>query len=151
MKILKSLCIMACLLIPLTVFGASGDPVIEGKTAATVTTTLLTAGKTINSSTPLSVTTEADMPNPLVTTLYIVSGDNDTDNDVIDLQNGTTAGQLLIILSGTGIDADDTITIAMTDTTCTSCPSIVFDKQGESAILIWDGSSWAVLSLNNSL
>lgn len=91
-----------------------------------------------------SFTTEANITNPLPGIVVLLSGDDDGDNDAIDLQNGTKAGQMVILIASANIDADDTCTINMADTTCTNCPAIAFDTVGESATLVWTGSTWVV-------
>ena len=98
-----------------------------------------------------SFTIEADITDPLPSTVILLSGDNDSDNDVIDLQDGETAGQVLYLIASANIDADDTCTINYGDTTCTNCPATVFNKVGENAHLIWSGSTWVVISLQNAL
>ena len=98
------------------------------------------------STTPqsLSVTTEANIT--LTGSILLLTGDNDGDNDAIDLQDGTNAGQYLFIIGVAGIDLDDTITVAMTDTTCTGCQTVLFDEVGDTWGLIWTGSTWATVS-----
>ncbi len=103
------------------------------------------------SGTTFTFTTEGDLPDPLASTLILLAGDNDTDNDAIDLQNGTKTGQRLYLIAVSGIDANDTCTINYGDTTCTNCPATIFDKVGESAHLIWTGSTWVVVSLMDAL
>ena len=96
-------------------------------------------------------TTEGDITNPLTGSVVLLDGDNDSENDTIDLQDGTTAGQILYLVAAVDIDADDTCTISMADTTCTNCPAIVFNKVGENTHLIWTGSTWIVISLQDAL
>jgi hypothetical protein len=96
-------------------------------------------------------TTEANITTPLTSSIILLDGDNDADNDTIDLQDGTTAGQIAVFIAAVEIDADDTCTINYGDTTCTNCPATAFDKVGESVTLIWTGSTWVVLALNSSL
>jgi len=96
-----------------------------------------------------SFTTEGDMT--LTNGIVLLSGDDDSDNDDIDLQDGTT-GTILYLIAAANIDADDTVTIdTTTDSTCTNCPAIVFDTLGENAQLVWTGSTWVVISLQDSL
>ncbi len=90
----------------------------------------------------LTVTTEADIT--LTASILSLTGDDDTDNDAIDLQDGTTAGQVLTIVGTALIDSDDTITVAMTDTTCTGCTTVLIDEIGDSWSLVWTGSTWVV-------
>jgi hypothetical protein len=77
----------------------------------------------------LTVTTEANIA--LTGSLLLLTGDNDGDNDAIDLQNGTITGQLVVVVGIALIDGDDTITVAMTDTTCTGCLAVVLDEIGD--------------------
>jgi len=92
----------------------------------------------------LTVTTEANIA--LTGSLLLITGDDDTDNDAIDLQDGTTAGQLLFIVAVALVDANDTITVAMTDTTCTGCLTVLMDEVGDTWGLVWTGSTWATIS-----
>jgi hypothetical protein len=66
-----------------------------------------------------------------------VTGDNDSDNDSIDLQDGTIDGQKITFYAAALIDADDTFTVNVTDTTCTGCPALVLDEVGDSFTLVW--------------
>ena len=50
------------------------------------------------------------------------------------------------IIGVAGIDANDTITVAMTDTTCTGCQTVLLDEVGDTWGLIWTGSTWATIS-----
>jgi hypothetical protein len=107
------------------------------------------AGKVINSPITVSVTTEADFTP--TSTVVLLEGDDDEDNDTIDLQDGSTAGQRLVLIANANVDANDTITVAFTDTTATNAPAVAFDKVGENATLIWTGAMWVVPSLQDSL
>jgi len=98
----------------------------------------------------VTYTASGDIPT-LVATVVLLDGDNDSANETLDLQDGVNDGQRLIIKAHADIDADDNVTVAMTDTTCTNCPTIMFDKVGENATLVWDGSGWFVVSLQDSL
>lgn len=89
----------------------------------------------------LTVTTEANIT--LTSSLLLLTGDNDGDNDAIDLQDGTVTGQTLIIVGIALIDGDDTITVAMTDTTCTGCLTVLLDEIGDTWTLVWTGATWA--------
>lgn len=119
-------------------------------TEATTTEAEIT-GRVVMSDSALSVTTEANITDPLASSVLLITGDNDSDNDAIDLQNGETAGQLIYIIAEAAVDTDDTITINMADTTCTNCPAIVFNKVGENATLVWTGTTWATVGLQTSL
>ena len=99
----------------------------------------------------LTVTTEANMPDPLTSSIYLITGDNDTDNDAIDLQDGDVAGQLLKIAAVALVDADDTITINMADTTCTNCGAVVLSTIGENVDMFWTGSTWIITSIMDAL
>jgi len=82
----------------------------------------------------------------LTSSMILVTGDNDGDNDSIDLQDGTTAGELITFLMVALVDADDTFTIdAETDSTCTGCPDsgiFTYDDPGDKLTLLWSGSAW---------
>ena len=112
----------------------------------------LTIQGSINSAPhTFTFTTEANIDTILTSTVYLLDGDDDGENDAIDLQNGTTAGQILYLIASADIDANDTCTISYADTTCTNCPATVFDKVGENVHLIWTGTTWAVISLQDGL
>jgi hypothetical protein len=104
-------------------------------------------------STPVTeaFTTEADLTDPLTSSIVLLDGDNDADNDTLDLQDGTTAGQHLHLIAAADIDANDTATISYADTTCTNCAATVFDKVGENVYLIWTGATWVQVSLIDGL
>ncbi len=108
-------------------------------------------GLTFVSSSTFTFTTEGDITDPLPSTQLLLDGDNDTENDTIDLQDGEAAGQLLTLIAAVDIDADDTVTINFADTTATNAPAVVFDKVGENAELEWTGTTWIVKSLQTSL
>ncbi|KKM22616.1 hypothetical protein LCGC14_1623480 [marine sediment metagenome] len=103
------------------------------------------------SSSTFTFTTEGDITDPLPSTQLLLDGDNDTENDTIDLQDGEAAGQLLTLIAAADIDANDTVTINFADTTATNAPAVVFDKVGENAELEWTGTTWIVKSLQTSL
>jgi len=96
-------------------------------------------------------TTEANLTDPLIARTVLLDGDNDSDSDTIDLQNGTIAGQELILIASADIDADDTFIINYADTTATNAPALTFDKVGESATLFWTGTMWVVTAYQTSL
>jgi len=104
----------------------------------------------IATATTETFTTEGNITDPLPSNLILLDGDDDSDDDAIDLQDGTT-GEIVQLVASADIDADDTCTINMADTTCTNCPAIVFDKVGENATLLWTGSTWVVTELQDSL
>jgi len=112
------------------------------ETGTFTTTAGVTVG-TLLALTPqsLEVTTEADIS--LTGSMLLLTGDNDGDNDAIDLQNGTVAGQTLVIVGVALIDGDDTITVNMADTTCTGCLTVLLDEIGDTWTLVWTGSTWA--------
>jgi hypothetical protein len=94
-------------------------------------------------------TTESDIPGDTTgseATILILNGDDDSENDSIDLQDGVQDGHVLYLIAGSGIDGDDTVTINMADTTCTGCPAIVMNARNESAQLIWTTDRWTVVS-----
>lgn len=135
--------------------GAAGNGTDQFKvgTNGDVTTSgdITLAGYLVNTPMTETVTTEANITDPLTSSIVLINGDNDADNDTIDLQDGEAAGQWVTLSAGTGVDADDTISINYGDTTCTNCAAATFDKQGENATYFWDGSSWVQTSLNTSL
>lgn len=96
-------------------------------------------------------TTESNITTPFTASVILLDGDDDGENDIIDLQDGSTDGQKIVLIAYADIDANDTITIAYTYTTCTNCPTLSFDKIGESATLYWTGSSWVVAGLIDDL
>jgi hypothetical protein len=97
-------------------------------------------------------TTEGDLPDPLNTSVLLLSGDDDSDNDVLDLQDGSLEGQIVVIVAAANVDANDTVTIdTSTDTTGLNIPAIVFDDLGENVVLMWTGSAWVILSEEDNL
>ena len=102
--------------------------------------------------TPQSITYDDDddldqtIVTHLTSSIILVTGDNDTDGDSIDLQDGSVAGQLLTFIGVALIDADDTFIIdAETDSTCTGCPDagiFTFDDPGDRVTLYWSGAAW---------
>jgi len=80
----------------------------------------------------------------LLSSIIFITGDNDSDNDSIDLQDGTVDGQMITFIAAANVDADDTFTIdAETDSTCTGCPNsgiLVLDTVGDSVSIVWSGS-----------
>lgn len=111
----------------------------------------MSVGKFSAAAMTFTFTTEADITDPLTGSVVLLDGDNDGENDTIDLQDGTTTGQILYLIAAVDIDVNDTCTINYGDTTCTNCPATVFDKVGENAHLIWTGSTWVVISLQSAL
>lgn len=111
----------------------------------------MSVGKLSAAAMTFAFTTEVDITDPLTGSIVLLDGDNDGENDTIDLQNGTTIGQVLYLIAAVDIDNNDTCTINYGDTTCTNCPATVFDKVGENAHLVWTGSTWIVISLQNAL
>jgi len=95
-------------------------------------------------------TASGNLPTILVPVL-LLDGDNDSTNESVDLQNGTIPGQQVVLIATADIDSDDTCTVAVTDTTCTNCAAIVFDKVGENATLLWTGTTWVLISLVDNL
>jgi len=90
--------------------------------------------------------TDVTVGTELTSSIVIITGDNDSDGDEIDLQNGNVDGQILMFIAGTGIDADDIITIDVaTDTTCTGCGTVALDTAGDSYMLTWASSSWYLI------
>lgn len=96
-------------------------------------------------------TTEANITSPILSRVVLLDGDNDTDSDTLDLQNGTYSGQQLQLIAAVDVDADDTVVLNYADTTCTNCPAITFDKVGENASFTWTGATWVVLSYQTAL
>lgn len=93
--------------------------------------------------------TDITVGTEITSSIVFVTGDNDSDNDEVDLQNGNVDGQMIIFIAGTNIDADDTITIdTTTDSTCTGCTSVVLDEPGDSFQCNWVSSSWNCYQLN---
>ena len=118
---------------------ASGTPLAVFNQHPTIAAPVIT-GLASNTPQSIVVTTEGDIT--LTSTVGLISGDNDEDNDIIDLQNGTYSGQSLLLCSISGVDSTDTITVAMTDTTCTGCGTVKFTDVGQCFRLTWSGSTW---------
>jgi len=131
--------------------GAIAATATAGGITLTSASDLLVASRISNTPMTFQFTTEANITSPLTSSIILLDGDNDADNDTIDLQNGTTAGQIAVFIAAVDIDSDDTCTINYGDTTCTNCPATSFNKVGESVMLVWTGTTWVVLNLNDSL
>jgi hypothetical protein len=102
----------------------------------------ITSDISSNEPQSLTVTTEANIT--LTSSLLLLTGDNDSDNDTIDLQDGTYSGQKLRVVAVANVDSNDTLTIdATTDSTCTGCPTILMDSVGDTWDLVWSGSTWS--------
>lgn len=84
----------------------------------------------------------------LTSSTIFVTGDNDTDNDSIDLQNGNVDGQQITFIAIALVDSDDTFTVDVaSDSTCTGCSesgSYALATVGDSVTLVWDdtASAW---------
>jgi len=106
--------------------------------------------------TPQSITydddtnTDQTIGTDLLSSVILVTGDNDSNNDSVDLQDGVVAGQTIKFVGVALIDADDTFEIdAETDSTCTGCPGagiFTFDDPGDSVSLYWGGAAWFYLN-----
>lgn len=133
----------------------NGDDQFKVGTNGDVTTSgdITFGGYMVNTPLQENVTTEADLTDPLTSSIMIINGDNDADSDTVDLQNGAVDGQWITLVAGTGVDADDVITINFGDTTCTNCAATAFNKQGENGTFFWDdtNSTWVQTSLNTNL
>jgi hypothetical protein len=87
--------------------------------------------------------TNVTVGTELTTTNVIITGDNDSDDDEIDLQDGTRVGQELTLIAGTGIDFDDVITVDIdTDSTYTGGINITLDEAGDSFTILWTGATY---------
>jgi hypothetical protein len=105
---------------------------------------------------PQSITYDDDdnldqtIGSDLTSEVILVTGDNDSDNDSIDLQDGLQAGQKIKFIGAASIDADDTFTIDVaTDSTCTGCSgagSFAMDDPGDSIEYYWTGAAWIELN-----
>jgi len=96
----------------------------------------------------IAVTTEQDLT--LTSALVFIGGDNDSNNDTIDLQNGSAIGQIVTFIGVDTIDSNDTMIFNYGDTTCTNCPACTFDKPGENMTVLWTGTTWVVIAINVS-
>jgi hypothetical protein len=108
----------------------------------------------IISNTPVteSYSTDGDLSDPLGSTIILLSGDDDSTAEDLDLQDGTYSGQLLYLIASVNIDDVDTVTIdATTDSSCNNCGTMTLDKVGQNIHLIWDGSAWNRISIEDNL
>ncbi len=96
--------------------------------------------------TPQSLSVTGDANITLTGSLLLLTGDNTSTNKTIDLQDGTVTGQILTIVAIAAVDSNDTITVAMTDTTCTGCLTVLMDEIGDTWGLVWTGATWATIS-----
>lgn len=116
---------------------AVADGGTGASTAADAKTNLL-----IDTATTFAFTTEGDITDPITSNVVLLDGDDDSDSDTIDLQDGTSAGQRVTFIAYADIDSNDTVTISMGDTTATFSTPIVFTDLGQMVTLVWDGTSW---------
>jgi hypothetical protein len=125
------------------VIGGTGTASLSFSALNLTTTGTLTSSILASTPQTISVTTEANLS--ITSTLVLIGGDNDADNDTVDLQNGTVTGQILVLVGIATIDADDTIIMNYADTTCTGCAAVTFDDAGDVAVYVWTGSTWALV------
>jgi hypothetical protein len=125
------------------VIGGTGTASLSFSALNLTTTGTLTSSILASTPQTISVTTEANLS--ITSTLVLIGGDNDADNDTVDLQNGTVAGQILVLVGIATIDSDDTIIMNYADTTCTGCAAVTFDDPGDVAVYLWTGSTWALV------
>lgn len=94
--------------------------------------------------------TDFTMGTTGTSSIILMSGDDDGDNDSIDLQNPTRAGQIVRFYASANIDANDTITVdTTTDSTCTGCTAVVLDEVGDSfECMALTTSLWNCYQLN---
>jgi hypothetical protein len=124
---------------------AAGSQIASGSP----TFTSVTANYTIVTPQSLSVTTEDDVTvgTELTSSVVLLTGDDDSDDDTLTLQDGVTAGTILTFICVAGLDAvDDALIIdAETDSTCLGCPDsgiFTYETAGSQLTLYWTGSAW---------
>ncbi len=88
--------------------------------------------------------TDVTVGSTVTSSLVAVTIDNDSTDEEADLQDGTTAGEIVIFVVVAGADStDDSFIIDVaTDSTCLNCTSVELNDVGESANFIWMGSAW---------
>jgi len=83
----------------------------------------------------------------ITSSVVLVTAVDDNDDESIDLQDGTVAGQIVTFIVVANVDdTDDAFIIdAETDSTCTGCPDsgiFTLETEGSSVTLYWTGSFW---------
>jgi len=109
-------------------------------------------GRSIDLIVPQSKTYEADddsetIGTDLTSSVVLVTGDNDSSDETVDLQDGTVAGQMITFITVALVDdTDDAFILDVeTDSTCTGCPTsgiFTLETVGSSVTLYWTGSFW---------
>ena len=120
------------------------------KTYDVTTTGAITSNYTI--VTPQSKTYESDddseaIGTDITSSVLLVTGDNDSTDETVDLQDGTIAGQILTVIAVALVDnTDDAFILDVeTDSTCSGCPTsgiFTLETVGSSVTLYWTGSAW---------
>jgi hypothetical protein len=121
-----------------------------------ITTTGTVKGGTVTSNytivTPQSKTyTEDDgsetIGTDITSSVLLVTGDNDSADETVHLQDGTIAGQILTVIAVALVDDTDDAFIfdVETDSTCSGCPTsgiFTLETIGSSVTIYWTGSAW---------
>ena len=108
----------------------------------------LTSNFTIVTPQSLAAETEADITvgTEILSSVVLLTGDDDGDHDTLHLQDGITPGTTLSFIVAAVCDDTDTLIIdAETDSTCTGCSTsgiFTFDDPGDSVTLYWSGTAW---------
>ena len=104
-----------------------------------------TGGFSRVSNSPVSYSANSDLSAPTAWySTIMLTGDDDSSNETLQLQDGSFQGQIVTISAISGIDANDNAVIDVsTDTTCVNHPTdITLDSVGDSVSLVWGGSAW---------
>ena len=104
-----------------------------------------TGGFSRVSNSPVSYSANSDLSVPTAWySTIMLTGDDDSANETLQLQDGSFQGQIAVIIAISGIDANDNAVIDVsTDTTCVNHPAdITLDSVGDSVSLVWGGSTW---------
>jgi hypothetical protein len=104
-------------------------------------------------NTPQSITYNADddsetVGSDITSSVVLITTDNDSTDETIDIQDGTVSGQMVTFICVSGCDGtDDGVDIDVeTDSTCTGCDSsgiYALGTNGDSCTIVWDGTNSA--------
>jgi hypothetical protein len=114
------------------------------------TTGALTSNYKIVTPQSKTYTTDDDsetIGTDITSSVLLVTGDNDSTDETVDLQDGTIAGQFLTVIAVALVDnTDDAFILDVeTDSTCSGCPDsgiFTLETVGSSVTLYWTGTAW---------
>jgi hypothetical protein len=117
-----------------------------------VVATSLASSYTIVVPQSLSVTADDDVTvgTEITSSVVLCTGDNDSADETLTLQDGLTAGYIQTFIVVANVDDTDDAMIfdAETDSTCLGCPDsgiFTFETEGSQLTLYWTGSAWTYM------